>query len=266
MDARVGTAPSCIGGLTLITQLPRQRLPIAAHSRVRVNSPPTLPPLFAVAPPTFQSAPPLPLPSARDAEKSGPIELPEDQDLFSIPTSAVSPLQSAASILLTGAIAIFLYRSLQRRAKLVRETKFRSSGLEIVKEASKEGPVSTLNTDDKANSSPSAFQTLQGAVLAGVLALGLYKFATSVEAGFALKAVSPVYTIRQLTITVRTIVSGLLYLATFVFAANSVGLTLYSLQLLFNFGSKETTIKQDSNTITDQDPSETEFVKEVKKE
>jgi hypothetical protein len=32
----------------------------------------------------------------------------------------------------------------------------------------------------------------------------------------------------------RTIITGICYLATFVFAANSIGLTLYSLQLALN--------------------------------
>lgn len=40
------------------------------------------------------------------------------------------------------------------------------------------------------------------------------------------------YTVQQLTMTIRTAVTGLMYLATFLFGANAVGLTGLSLQLL----------------------------------
>lgn len=59
--------------------------------------------------------------------------------------------------------------------------------------------------------------------------------------------------------------NGLCYLATFVFAANSIGLTLYSLQLLFNLEADKDN-KQDKKTVSGKDPSETESLEEVKKE
>lgn len=40
--------------------------------------------------------------------------------------------------------------------------------------------------------------------------------------------------VRQITITIRTIINGICYLATFVFGINSVGLFLYSGQLALN--------------------------------
>ncbi|ONK67061.1 uncharacterized protein A4U43_C06F15260 [Asparagus officinalis] len=42
------------------------------------------------------------------------------------------------------------------------------------------------------------------------------------------------FQVRQITITIRTIINGLCYLATFVFGINSVGLLLYSIQLAFS--------------------------------
>lgn len=52
----------------------------------------------------------------------GPVELPPSSTstLFSVDDNP-SPLQTATSVLLTGAIAVFLYRSLRRRAKRAKE-------------------------------------------------------------------------------------------------------------------------------------------------
>lgn len=208
--------------------------------------------------------------SPQQPGESGPIELPDDLDPSAMPTLEVSsPLQSAASILLTGTIAVFLYRSLQRRAKLAKETKFRSSGLESVSDAPKKEPLSIPKQQSSgagAASPPSVIQTLLGAVIAGAIALVLYNFATYVEAGFAAKPVSPVYTIRQLTITIRTIVNGLCYLAAFIFAANSIGLALYSLQLAFNVVPTETPPIGNDKITTDLKPLETSVLEDVKEE
>lgn len=56
--------------------------------------------------------------------ESGPIELPSPiSDVFAT-TDDPSSLQVATSVLLTGAIAIFLFRSLRRRAKRAKELVF----------------------------------------------------------------------------------------------------------------------------------------------
>ncbi|CAM6115373.1 unnamed protein product [Calypogeia fissa] len=96
-----------------------------------------------------------------------------------------------------------------------------------------------MNAPEVPTPLPSPVQTLFGAATAGVIALGLYKFTATVEAGFSVKLGcltrllgTQDYSIRNLTITVRTFITGLCYLATFVFAANSIGLTLYAFQLL----------------------------------
>ncbi len=44
----------------------------------------------------------------------------------------------------------------------------------------------------------------------------------------------------------RTIITGICYLATFVFAANSIGLTLYSLQLALNLDPPSSSPTNDS--------------------
>ena len=64
--------------------------------------------------------------------------------------------------------------------------------------------------------------------IGGITGLGisyvLYIFAQAISASFDGQAVPENYQARQISITVRTIVTGLAYLATFVYAANGTGL------------------------------------------
>eukprot|EP00268_Persea_americana_P040220 TRINITY_DN39881_c0_g1_i3.p1 TRINITY_DN39881_c0_g1~~TRINITY_DN39881_c0_g1_i3.p1 ORF type:complete len:166 (+),score=22.80 TRINITY_DN39881_c0_g1_i3:415-912(+) len=71
--------------------------------------------------------------------------------------------------------------------------------------------------------------------------------------------------VRQITITIRTIINGICYLATFVFGINAVGLVLYSGQLAINsfmepFSSDSTSSKEDEQQKTSspsiEDPSD----------
>jgi hypothetical protein len=172
----------------------------------------------------------------------GPIELPPELlDPLAIPEA--SPLQVAASVVLTGVITVLLFRAVRRRSKRAKEMKFRSSGeakVVDIKDDARESAMALLNkTPEVDTPPPNALQTLSGAAAAGAIALVLYKFTTVVEGGFSAKAVSMNYSIRNLTITVRTIITGMCYLATFVFAANSIGLTLLSLQLALNIGGSD---------------------------
>lgn len=85
-----------------------------------------------------------------------------------------------------------------------------------------------------AKTPPSPAQALLGGLTAGVIALLLYKFTTTVEASLNRQALSDSFSVRQITITIRTIINGICYLATFVFGINSIGLFLYSGQLALN--------------------------------
>lgn len=87
---------------------------------------------------------------------------------------------------------------------------------------------------DDAKSPPSAVQALLGGISAAVIALILYKFSTTIEASLNRQTLSDNFSVRQITITIRTIINGLCYLATFVFGINAVGLVLYSGQLAIN--------------------------------
>lgn len=103
---------------------------------------------------------------------------------------------------------------------------------------------------------PSPVQALLGGISAGVITLILYKFATTVDAGLNRQSISDNYSVRQITITVRTIVNGLTYLATFVFGLNSLGLLLYSGQLAIkSITGEDSTEKKTESKSTEQSNS-----------
>ncbi|XP_047973005.1 uncharacterized protein LOC125215590 [Salvia hispanica] len=137
-------------------------------------------------------------------------------------SGADSSLQTAASLLITGAFSLFLFRTFRRRAR--QQRKLRSAlaapSLEL-KGKKKKAP-------------PSADETLLGGLIAAAFGILLYKLTTSVEHTLNSQPLSPNYSVRQITITIRTIINGMCYLATFVFGFNSVGLFLYTGQLAMN--------------------------------
>ncbi|XP_073135472.1 uncharacterized protein [Henckelia pumila] len=165
----------------------------------------------------------------------GPVELPPSVPSIFATNDDPTLLQTATSVLLTGSIAIFLFRSLRRRAQRAKGTKFRSSG---TKKSLKEEAVDSLKSMSLSpvttKSPPSPVQAFLGAVTAAVIATILYKFTATIEASLNRQTLSDNYSVRQITITIRTIINGICYLATFVFGANALGLFLYSGQLAFN--------------------------------
>ncbi|TVU32328.1 hypothetical protein EJB05_24053 [Eragrostis curvula] len=173
--------------------------------------------------------------SGGDGDGEGPVEL-RASTLFSIDDNP-TPLQTATSILLTGAISIFLFRSLRRRARRAKELRVRSSGVQKkpnnLTDEALEGLRLMSASPIEADKPPSPVQTLLGGIAAGVIAVILYKFTTTIEASLNRQTISDSFSVRQITITIRTIITGVCYLATSVFGINAVGLTLYSLQLTF---------------------------------
>ncbi|XP_049402256.1 uncharacterized protein LOC125866015 [Solanum stenotomum] len=167
--------------------------------------------------------------------EEGPIELPSSITNIFATSDDPSPLQTATSLLLTGAISVFLFRSLRRRAKRAKELKLRSTGAKkTLKEEAVESLKAITPTPIDAKTPPSPAQALLGGLTAGVIALLLYKFTTTIEASLNRQALSDSFSVRQITITIRTIINGICYLATFVFGINSIGLFLYSGQLALN--------------------------------
>ncbi|XP_028792982.1 uncharacterized protein LOC114748701 [Neltuma alba] len=207
-----------------------------------LHRPTTLHPVSAIPP----SSPWLTqLAELAAAAEDGPVELPMSMPSIFATADEPSTIQIATSVLLTGAISIFLFRSIRRRAKRAKELKFRSSG---VKKSLKEEALDNLkamgSTSIGAKGPPSPVQALIGGISAGIIALILYKFTTTIEAALNRQTVSDNFSVRQITITVRTIVNGLCYLATFVFGINSIGLFLYSGQLALNSLMEDSTEKK----------------------
>ncbi|PIN15724.1 hypothetical protein CDL12_11620 [Handroanthus impetiginosus] len=196
--------------------------------------------------------------------EEGPVELPPSIPPIFATSDEPTPLQTATSVLLTGAITVFLFRSLRRRAKRARETKVRSSGEEkSLTEAAAESLKAVSLSPVTSKSPPSPVQAFLGALTAGVIALILYKFTTTIESALNRQTISDNYSVRQITITIRTIINGLCYLATFVFGANALGLLLYSSQLAFNSlmegsnSEKEASLSSSASKSDDMDSSET---------
>ncbi|CAJ2666424.1 unnamed protein product [Trifolium pratense] len=134
-----------------------------------------------------------------------------------------SSIQVTFSVVLSVAIAVFFFPTIQRRIKKAKQLKYRSSG--GVKKSSFK----------KSKKKPSPDQALLGAVMAGVIAVILYKFTTNIEEALYRQTISSNnFSVRQITITIRTVINGLCYLATFVYGINSFGLLLYSGQLALN--------------------------------
>ncbi|KAH6795670.1 hypothetical protein C2S51_036656 [Perilla frutescens var. frutescens] len=162
----------------------------------------------------------------------GPFELPSSiSSLLSAASDDTGALQTAASFLITGAFTLFLFTTLRRSAKRAKERKLRS------RSTKEEAMVSLKNASVKVKGKkpPSPDQALLGALIAAAFGLLLYKFTTTVEFNLNNQPLSPNYSVRQITITIRTIINGMCYLATFVFAFNSLGLFLYSGQLAMNY-------------------------------
>ncbi|PSR95701.1 Nuclear pore complex protein like [Actinidia chinensis var. chinensis] len=190
----------------------------------------------------------------------GPIELPPSMPSIFATSDDPSSIQVATSVLLTGAISVFLFRSLRRRAKRVKELKFRSSGAKkSLKEEAMESLKAMTPAAADAKGPPSALQTLLGGISAGVIALILYKFTTTIESALNRQTISDNFSVRQITITIRTIVNGICYLATCVFGINSIGLFLYSAQLAFSSlmeDSSKGTENEDEAQMTTKSPSD----------
>ncbi|XP_017405363.1 uncharacterized protein LOC124829521 isoform X2 [Vigna umbellata] len=131
-----------------------------------------------------------------------------------------------------------------------------SSGVKSLKEEALDSLKALGSASVDAKGPPSPVQTLLGGVSAGVIALILYKFASTIEGTLNRQTISDNYSVRQITITVRTIVNGLTYLATFVFGLNSLGLFLYSGQLAIkSIMGGDSTEKETESKSTEQSNS-----------
>ncbi|KAK4398351.1 hypothetical protein Sango_1310600 [Sesamum angolense] len=199
--------------------------------------------------------------SAESPPEEGPIELPPSIPPIFATSDEPTPLQTATSVLLTGASPYF---SSAPSAAAPIAPKRRSSGEKksLAEEAAESLKAVSLSPVT-AKSPPSPVQAFLGALTAGAIALILYKFTTTIESALNRQTISDNYSVRQITITIRTIINGLCYLATFVFGANALGLFLYSTQLAFNSfmegssSESEAPVSSAKSELGEMDSSET---------
>ncbi|CAD6343888.1 unnamed protein product [Miscanthus lutarioriparius] len=246
---RLRLASSC----PLLCRRLRRSTAIRAEAQVR------LPPPVSAAEPEPPDAGAV----EAEAQGQGPVEL-RAPTLFSTDDNP-TPLQTATSLLLTGAVSVFLFRSLRRRARRAKELRVRSSGVKKkpnnLTEEALEGLRLVSASPIETEKPPSPIQALLGGIAAGVIALILYKFTTTIEAALNRQNIPDSFSARQITITIRTIITGLCYLATSVFGINAVGLVLYSLQLTLqsivddDSSSSTGKITEQANTLASSDSS-----------
>jgi hypothetical protein len=101
-----------------------------------------------------------------------------------------------------------------------------------------------------------AMQSFTGGLTGIGISVVLYAFATKVSASFDGKALPESETVRQISITVRTIVEGLTYLATFVYAANGVGLIALAGQKTLDYFDGKDLLDQAKAELAERDAAE----------
>eukprot|EP00892_Ulva_mutabilis_P007379 jgi/Ulvmu1/5012/UM021_0029.1 len=147
-------------------------------------------------------------------------------------------LQNLAGVVYVGLVAYLLYKVFTRRAKRFTSEKLTSAEDE-------------QQAEDPELAEPVTVKPLDafiGAAQALGIASGLYFFATKMDGVLLSSPLPEQYTVRNMAVTVRTVLRGLVYLATFIFAANGVGLSALGLKLLI-FGDEEDAPASDSTPI-----------------
>ena len=138
-------------------------------------------------------------------------------DAVGVPDDEATPLQNVFGVLFTGFSLWYFARAVTRRSGKARE--FRVAN---------QLPEEERRKIDEARAEKTRALTAGESFAGGATGLGisvvLYAFATKISASFDGRALPESETVRQISITVRTIVEGMAYLATFVYAANGAGL------------------------------------------
>jgi len=138
-------------------------------------------------------------------------------DSVGVPADEATPLQNLFGFFFTAFSFWYFARAVQKRSGKARE--FRVANRLPEEQRKRIDEERSQKTKEL-----TAMQSLTGGLTGLGISAVLYVFASKVSASFDGKALPESETVRQISITVRTIVEGLSYLATFVYAANGVGL------------------------------------------
>eukprot|EP00803_Ostreobium_quekettii_P004604 evm.model.scf_1052.7 EVM.evm.TU.scf_1052.7 scf_1052:50927-51808(-) len=139
---------------------------------------------------------------------------------------------TAAGFAYVALLAGYLFWILSRRAK-----KFTSEplgGRRRAAEAAAEEQPPEEAPRRRLNRRMTPLDAAFGALVAGALSLGLLVFARKVDAIYGPMELPEDYTARNVAVTIRTIIRGMSYLATFVFGANAVGLAGLGVKLVID--------------------------------
>lgn len=158
------------------------------------------------------------------------------------PTKGSDSVKSIAGVFYAGLLAVFAYRLLTRRAKKFREERLASAPAE------EQAAAQAAREEDEKVVTP--LRSLWSAIRLGVFAYLLFQLSSGVDGYFEGQALPDQLTARNITITLRTVVRGLSYLLTFLFAANTIGLAALTVQLLINpeAGSQPSVVKATKTT------------------
>jgi hypothetical protein len=204
--------------------------------------------LACPAPPALAAAAALGAAAAADPAAGPPTT---ESGVAYDPSGGEGLVKSVSGALYVGLVAFFLWRVLGRRARRARQE--RLAGQPAV-ETPFTAPLRALRekrdamrAEERAQGKPGEAgpgDALVGALQAGAIAAGLWFFTGKVEAAIAGAALPDQLTARNMAVTVRTALLGLLYLATFIFSANSVGLAALAVQMVVAPGSVPTTSQE----------------------
>jgi len=151
-------------------------------------------------------------------------------DSVGVPNDEATPAENLFGLLFTGFSFWYFVRAVKRRSGKARE--FRIAN-QLPREERER-----LDAERAARTKAlSPMQSFIGGVTGIGISLVLYGFSVKVSETFDGKALPESETVRQISITVRTIVEGLAYLATFVYAANGVGLMALGAQKMMNYSA-----------------------------
>ncbi|KAK9840145.1 hypothetical protein WJX74_004163 [Apatococcus lobatus] len=128
--------------------------------------------------------------------------------------------------------ALFFWKVFGRRAKRFRQERYAKSV-----EQQDDAGIDIAGQDAKTKATP--LTAMFGALQAAGLCWLLFQACQGVDAYFAKQALSDQRTIHNITVAMRTIVSGMTYLGTFICGANALGLTGLAIQLAVDPASLE---------------------------